>query len=252
MPTIAIGLDAFEWWYAEQLLQAGRLPNLRALMERGTSCRLDNHMLYRSEFAWTRFLTGAEPLEDRLWSPGVVFEPEDYRARNTLARATKPFYAGRPGPVIAFDAIHTVIAEDVDGDQVTAWGSHAPQYPRTSSPAGLLREIDARFGASPAAGNEHTFGWYDERYLANLEAALGGRRGGSCRSRSLAHGASTRVAPVPHCDVGDPWGRPPLLARSRSGALFARCRHLRPSGGGDGGGVRGRRSRAGPDDRGTR
>ena len=172
MQTIAVGLDAFEWWYAEQLLQAGRLPNLSALIERGTSCRLANHLPYRSEFAWARFLTGNDPRKERTWPAGVVFDPDDYAARATGVRAATPFYAGRPGPVVAFDVIHSAIVDDVDGDQIVGWGSHAALHPRSASPTGLMREIDERFGASPALGNEHTFGWYDERYLAKLEAAL--------------------------------------------------------------------------------
>ncbi len=172
MRTIAIGLDAFEWWYAEQLLEEGKLPHLAALRSRGTSCRLANHVPYRSELSWTRYLTGVEPLDTRTWPACVVFDPSDYSARTRTAAAASPFYADVDGPVIAFDLIHSTLADGVGGDQVTAWGAHSPQYPRASAPAGLLREIDGRFGPSPSFGNDVEFAWYDTTYIANLEQAL--------------------------------------------------------------------------------
>jgi predicted AlkP superfamily phosphohydrolase/phosphomutase len=170
--TIAIALDAFEWWYAEQLIDDGKLPNLAALRSRGASARLANHVPYRSELSWTRLLSGREPIAERRWPACVVFDPSDYSARTRAASVPHPFYADVPGPVIAFDLIHGSLADGVDGVQVTAWGSHSPQYPRASCPAGLLREIDDRFGVSPAAGNDVGIGWYDERYVANLRQAL--------------------------------------------------------------------------------
>lgn len=172
MRTIAIGLDAFEWWYAEQLLEEGKLPHLAALRARGTSCRLANHVPYRSELSWTRYLTGSEPLRGGGWPTCVTFDPQRYEARLRAASSARPFYADLPGPVLALDLIHSSLAPGVDGAQVTAWGAHSPQYPRASDPPGLLRAIDELFGPSPAAGNDATFGWYDREYVANLGRAL--------------------------------------------------------------------------------
>ena len=172
MKTIAIGLDAFEWSYAERLLDAGLLPNLAGLRARGANCRLANHVPYRSELSWTRFLTGEEPLDQRRWQTCVEFDPTSYRAGTRAADIPRPFYADIPGPVIAFDLIHATLSDDVDGDQVTAWGAHSAQYPRASSPDGLLGAIDLRFGASPAMGNDLAFHWYDEGFVENLESAL--------------------------------------------------------------------------------
>jgi Type I phosphodiesterase / nucleotide pyrophosphatase len=170
--AIAVALDAFEWWYAEQLLDTGKLPNLARLRSTGASARLANHVPYRSELSWTRFLGGREPIGEQRWPACITFDPSDYSARTRAASVPHPFYADVPGPVIAFDLIQSTLADDVDGVQVTAWGSHSPQYPRASRPPGLLREIDERFGASPAAGNDVGIGWYDERYVANLRRAL--------------------------------------------------------------------------------
>jgi len=170
--TIVVGLDAFEWWYAEELMGAGKLPHLAALRARGTSCRLANHLPYRAELSWNRFLSGADPLTAGGWPASVMFDPASYVAHTTLSSVPEPFYAGVPGPVIAFDLVHASLAAGVDGDQVLAWGVHAPQYPRVSSPPGLLREIDQRFGASPSAGNDVAFGSHDPDFIRALEGAL--------------------------------------------------------------------------------
>ena len=55
---------------------------------------------------------------------------------------------------------------------MTAWGAHAPLYPRASQPRGLLRELDARFGVHPAFENDYGCGWHDPDRLDRLTDAL--------------------------------------------------------------------------------
>ena len=74
--------------------------------------------------------------------------------------------------MLAFDVPHTVLSAEVEGIQVTAWGAHSPQYPRASLPAGLLTEIDRRFGAHPAFDADTQAGWYHEAYTDALTEAL--------------------------------------------------------------------------------
>ncbi|MCU1373770.1 MAG: hypothetical protein JWO68_1056 [Actinomycetia bacterium] len=175
----AIALDSAEWWYVERLMAAGKAPNLARLRARSAEIPLVTEMAYRTEAVWARFLSGREPLEEKDWAASSVFHPDDYTlSKNTVTMAT-PFFALGPGTkVIAHDLIHSRPVDGVDGTQVVAWGSHSPQYPRSSKPAGLLTEIDARFGINPAFNNEFGYGWYDGPYLEALgqASAVGAER----------------------------------------------------------------------------
>lgn len=174
----AIAIDAAEWSVVDRLMRAGRLPHLRALAERGARARLRNVHAYRSELAWVQFLTGKGAADHRWWGQ-IDFEPATYCAYGRGTLDATPFYALGPGvPVVSFDLIHSVIADNVEGDEITAWGAHSPQYPRASRPAGLLTEIDRRFGTNPAFGNDFDIGWYEPDYIDNLAAAcaVGARR----------------------------------------------------------------------------
>ena len=172
MPRVAaIGLDAMEWAVAERLMDDGHMPNLRALRARGAHCRLENVVPYRSELPWTLFLTGREPDDHGYWST-VEFDPSTYEAYTIGAHVAPPFYAlGPDKKVIAFDVPHSVPSDGVNGVQVMAWGAHSPQYPRASSPRGLLAEIDERFGPHPGFDNDYDGAWYVPRFLDKLADA---------------------------------------------------------------------------------
>ncbi|MBW3555320.1 MAG: alkaline phosphatase family protein [Actinobacteria bacterium] len=179
MPRVAaLAIDAAEWWLVERLAREGRLPHLSRIREEAVRCRLRTEVPYRSELVWRRFLTGRDPTSDNLWAPGAVFCPETYASYSIGAPDGEPFYAlGPRRKVISFDLIHSTIEDGVEGVQVTGWGAHSPQYPRSSRPGGLLRDIDARFGVNPAFGNDFDIGWFAPRYIDNLtEASLVGTR----------------------------------------------------------------------------
>ncbi|MBV8950351.1 MAG: alkaline phosphatase family protein, partial [Actinobacteria bacterium] len=167
----ALGLDAAELGYIENLLAAGELPHLARLRARSLECRLENVRTYRSELPWTLFATGRSAEDLGYWGT-VSFDPGTYRAVVAGALDAAPFWA-RPGVhSLVFDVPHTVLRHDVAGVQVTAWGAHSPEYPRASRPAGLLTSIDDRFGPHPAFANDSDPGWYSPEYLDNLTAAL--------------------------------------------------------------------------------
>lgn len=167
----AVAIDAAEWSVVERLMRGGQLPHLRALAERGARARLRNVDAYRSELVWVQFLTGKGAPDHRWWGQ-IDFDAATYAAYGRGTLDASPFYAlGSKVPVVAFDLIHSVLADDVGGDQITAWGAHSPQYPRASRPAGLLTDIDRRFGTNPAFGNDFDIGWYEPDYIDNLAEA---------------------------------------------------------------------------------
>lgn len=173
----AIGLDAAEWTLIQRLLDEGELPNLRKLRAESAYCRLDNVVAYRSELPWTLFLTGKDPQSNRYWS-SVQFEPSTYGTYRIPSFDGRPFYAIPGKKVISFDVPHTTLAGGVEGIQITAWGAHSAHYPRASKPAGLLREIDQRFGPHPGFDNDYDGSWYQPKFLDALGEALmvGARR----------------------------------------------------------------------------
>jgi len=173
----AVGLDAAEWWVVEQLMAEGKLPHLAALRQRSLECRLETGVPYRSELPWTQFLTGRTARDNDYWST-AIFDPSDYSVSLIGAYPGKPFYAHDDITVIAFDVPHSTIRPDVQGVQVTAWGAHSSQYPRAARPAGLLNEIDARFGVHPCFDNDYDGGWHQPRYLDAIGTSLvqGARR----------------------------------------------------------------------------
>jgi predicted AlkP superfamily phosphohydrolase/phosphomutase len=168
----AIAIDAAEWWYLHQRIRAGDLPNLGGLLARSAAFELQAPMAFRSELSWARFLTGQEPLDDGDWAASMVFDPGTYGIASTTASTRRKWYELGPGTkVIALDLIHSTVADGAEGEQVVAWGSHSPQWPRTSRPAGLLREIDSRFGTNPAFDNDSGLGWYQPDYVDALADA---------------------------------------------------------------------------------
>ena len=172
MRVVAVGLDAMEHTLVEPLMAAGVLPNLQAMRDRAVRCELRNTREYRSELPNTQLITGRGGATNRYWTT-MSFDPSTYEVATVGSLDSPPFYALGPGTkVIQFDVPHSVLAEDVDGIQVTAWGCHSPQYPRAARPAGLLREIDARFGPHPAWGNDSEPGWYEPDYIERLTEAL--------------------------------------------------------------------------------
>ncbi len=178
----AVGIDAASIDLIEQLCDAGALPHMEALRRRSARTRLDSAPTHRNGMLWTQFVSGRDISHDDARFR-CRFDPDTYEAYETSARhideaGAVPFWEGVDGSVITFDVPRSTISGP--GVHVTAWGAHAPSYPRASSPRGLLREIDERFGPHPAFDNEYACGWHDPTRLDRLTAALetGARRSG--------------------------------------------------------------------------
>lgn len=176
-PVAAIGIDAAEYSLVERLMAAGRLPNLRALSARSARFGLRNVAAYRSDMAWVRFLTGRSDASLG-WHGLLGFDPSTYAVHDHGTLVAPPFYAVEGRRTVVFDVPGSVVHDGVDGIQVTAWGAHGPQWWRASAPAGLLRDIDARFGTNPSFGNEHDIAWHEPTRIDALADACrtGARR----------------------------------------------------------------------------
>lgn len=167
----AIAIDAAEWSFMERFMDAGQLPELARLRDRSRRALLDNVVPYRSELPWTQFLTGRDAKANGYWST-ETFDPSEYHPYCQGAYLGDPFYADQPIKAIVLDPPHASLSPRVDGLQVLAWGSHGPQYPRASLPAGLLTEMDEKYGPHPAFDNDFDVGWYSQAYITTLTDAL--------------------------------------------------------------------------------
>jgi predicted AlkP superfamily phosphohydrolase/phosphomutase len=162
-----IGLDAAEVELVDEMIAAGSLPALARLRRSGAACRLTSEATWRSGRVWETLLTG------RADFPGAaVFDPATYECFQLGSRRQTPFYAQAPGlRVVALDVPYMSLWHNVPGAQVI-WGGHDAGYPRASRPAGLVREIDARFGVHPAFHNDFDCAWHHPRAIDTLADAL--------------------------------------------------------------------------------
>lgn len=167
----AIGIDAAEWKAVQDLVAAGRLPRIEALLAESTVSELEGEPAYRAEAVWTELIAGRPPGSSGYWSI-ADFDPSTYDVRCVGAFRGAPFWAHPDLRTIAFDVPQTHLSADVRGIQVTGWGAHSPQFPTASWPGDLIEEIDRRFGVHRAVLSDSFPGWHNEHYLANLRDAL--------------------------------------------------------------------------------
>jgi predicted AlkP superfamily phosphohydrolase/phosphomutase len=187
--VLAIGLDSVEREYVDRLVDDGELPELRRLRDRSATARLEVERPYRSEFAWTQFVSGTTAETLGYWST-LSFDPVGYRCVVAGAAAAAPFYAlGAQRRVIALDVPHSRLHHDVEGAQVIGWGAHDPQYPRSSRPVGLLAAIEGEHGEHPGIPIEYTGGWNQPRFLDRFAGLLleGTRRRVAVVNALMAH-----------------------------------------------------------------
>ena len=80
--VIVVGWDGADWALLDPLLEAGRLPHLKSLLEKGAQARLETYRPRASPLLWTTIATGLTPPEH-----GVVdFQEFDVATRLLAAR----------------------------------------------------------------------------------------------------------------------------------------------------------------------
>ena len=58
---LVVALDGVPFTYVQRLFEAGELPNLRAIAERGPMAQMDTSVPNVSSVAWASFMTGMNP-----------------------------------------------------------------------------------------------------------------------------------------------------------------------------------------------
>jgi predicted AlkP superfamily phosphohydrolase/phosphomutase len=142
-----------EWSLVRRWATAGRLPVLGRFMERGVWAELTNTAAQLPDTAWPCLFTGMNPARF-----GRFFYVQ-YDARTMRIQHLDEGAIGLPAVwdrlsqagqrVGVVDAPHFAASRALNGVMVAHWGAHAMQARRTSIPATLLSEIEARFGRHP-------------------------------------------------------------------------------------------------------
>jgi predicted AlkP superfamily phosphohydrolase/phosphomutase len=127
--------------------------------------------LCRSEHPWTAFVTGIEPENLGRWS-GITFDPATYRHRDAGAAPVEPFWSlGEDATTVSLDVPAATLARG-RGAHVVDWAVHEPTYTRSSSPPGLLVDLEERVGRNPVVDLEYAGTWNDGQWLRQYGSAL--------------------------------------------------------------------------------
>ncbi|HEY7134925.1 MAG TPA: hypothetical protein VIB48_07655 [Acidimicrobiia bacterium] len=191
--VLAIGLDSATGHVLDDLARRGELTNLARLRADAARYQLRSGHGHRHGMLWPQFIAGTPARFDGAWLR-LTFDPDTYEPYQESARymleGVEPFWDRAGVETVSFDVPRTACGGS--GVQVTAWGGHAPLYPRASNPPGLLAELDTRFGVHPAYGNDYGCGWHDPARLDRLTDAL-------------VVGASRRADIATHLEDRYPW-----------------------------------------------
>ena len=167
---LVIGLDGYEPTLADRMIAAGELPALADLRARSARFLLDHGEAKRTGLAWEHVATGLAPGAGGRWS-AVDLDARRYRAVQAPTRA-RPFAADINARTVVFDAPYFDL-EGAPGVQgLVSWGAHDPGVAPACRPAGLDREMAARFGAYPAQEWIYGFTWPDPARCRDLARDL--------------------------------------------------------------------------------
>jgi hypothetical protein len=152
--VLAIALDAPSHDLLGRWLEAGQLPNLRSLRERGRSFTIESRKAHSNKHSWIPVLTGQSL--DR-WDHWIDrWTPATYRFDEASLfdwhRAPLFYALGGRRRVVAFD-LSAPLVEGVQGVQVSGFTAESNESFPESDPPGLLDELIARVGPDPKLGD---------------------------------------------------------------------------------------------------
>lgn len=168
--VLAIGLDGYEKSIADDLIQAGRMPNLRALEASSTQVRLDHGEAKRTGLAWEHVSLGKTPAACGRHA-AVRFDPANYHVTQP-GTSSRPFLAELDLRAVIFDAPYFDLQAAPNCRGLVHWGAHDAGTARHCAPAGLEQEVTAKFGRYPAKPYIYGFVWPDPRKTHEMAEGL--------------------------------------------------------------------------------
>jgi predicted AlkP superfamily phosphohydrolase/phosphomutase len=148
--VLAIGLDGFEISYADELMNAGKMPVLEGRRRHGAHILLDHGAAQRTGLGWEEFWSGlSDEAADR--HAAIEFDPADYSVWQEGARFA-PFTSPLDVRTVVFDVPYVDLARAPSVEGVAAWGAHDPGVSgAASNPRELLGELLSEVGPYPSS-----------------------------------------------------------------------------------------------------
>ncbi|HEX5229748.1 MAG TPA: alkaline phosphatase family protein [Bryobacteraceae bacterium] len=182
---LLIGLDAMEWSLVQSWAQAGALPTFRNLLENCAHATLASTAAQLPDTVWSAIYSGMNPAHfAKYFYVQYDARTGDLKMKDDDSIGATPFWrylvdAGRK--VCVLDVPKFPVSR-MEGVYLANWGTHATKTARASHPAGLLDEINRRFGPHPVGecdavdANPKALGKLRERILEGVRV-----RGELCR-----------------------------------------------------------------------
>jgi predicted AlkP superfamily phosphohydrolase/phosphomutase len=156
--VLLIGWDGADWRILDPMLEAGMLPNLRSLIERGARGVLKSTIPNHSWAAWPSFLTGLEPSNHGVYD---IFEKElgERRSLPVTYRSIKEKtmlgdLAAAGVPIIMTNLPLTFPPPNVDGAIVA--GGVLPKWRPFTRPESLAQDLERAGAPFPINGMSWT------------------------------------------------------------------------------------------------
>lgn len=180
-PILAVGLEAADPDLLEAWLDAGELPNVRKLIDRGGYRRLRSCTDVSSGATWPTITTGVSPAKHGMGFYHRQLKSGTYRIVKKYADEVRSEFFWKPMSaagrrVAIFDIPSIYPLPGIGGVQVVGWGAEGLNWKPVSEPATLLPEITRQFGRHPLDR------WYQEEikdaagWRALLERLIEGTR----------------------------------------------------------------------------
>jgi predicted AlkP superfamily phosphohydrolase/phosphomutase len=152
--VLAIGIEVGNYQLVRDWVEAGDLPTLAALAQKGTLCPMSTVTEISSGCIWPSFSTGTNPLKNGQFFTHMQLRGGSYKINKKYASdvSPDPFWvplADSGRRVFSFDIAQTRPIDDFNGVNLCGWGSEYPAWPRSSWPTPLMRELVARYGSHP-------------------------------------------------------------------------------------------------------
>ncbi|HEX6206978.1 MAG TPA: alkaline phosphatase family protein [Actinomycetota bacterium] len=159
--VLLIGWDGADWRILDPMLEAGLLPNLKALIDRGARGVLKSTVPNHSWSAWPSFLTGLEPSNHGVYD---IFE-RDFRTRKQLPVTYRSIKERTILPDLAAAGVETIMTnvpltfppQRIQGKLIS--GGVLPKGRPHTHPEGLAAELEAAGKPFPINGMSWTTFW---------------------------------------------------------------------------------------------
>lgn len=157
-PVLMIGLDAAEITLVQQWMDDGRMPNLRALRDRGSFGSLRSTADWLVGSPWPTFYTGTPP-QDHGFYHYLIWRPETMRTERPHPDwlPMRPFWRTLDGAgkrAVVLDVPLCYAPEPFGGVEICGWATHEALMPAASYPADRLAWANAAAGIPPLGHEE--------------------------------------------------------------------------------------------------